>query len=101
MTLRLFVMPQIGIGTDADPFRPKYAAQLATVTWVQYDPQPGALSLVGIYDLTAAQLAQLVAQPDVKAIPPQIDPAVGSVRLAKIEAALRQAHQALVDALDL
>jgi hypothetical protein len=67
--VRLFIMPQAGTGTDADPVRPKYAAQLGSLTWWQLDPQPGRVAIVAIDGLTPAQAATLDGLADVVQVP--------------------------------
>jgi hypothetical protein len=93
--MHLYVMPLAGAGTDADPLRPKYAAQLAPFHWQMFDPTVGKLVLVGVQDVTAQADAALNARADVLPIPTDLDVGIGSHRLAAIEGALRTIRDAL------
>lgn len=75
MALLFYLVPKAGVGTDVDPFRPKYIVEIG-VRWagMAYGLEPTCLVSA---DVMAGQHTQLIANADVSAFPQNLDVAVG------------------------
>lgn len=74
-SVAFYIVPKIGSGTFADPFRPKYIGDIAGARWSAMDYGEEGTFLAGA-DLTPAQHALVTDNADVIAVPP-LDTAVG------------------------
>jgi hypothetical protein len=74
-SVAFYIVPKIGAGTMADPFRPKYIGDIAGAQWSAMDYGEEGTFLAGA-SLTPAQHAFVTDNADVVAIP-ALDTAVG------------------------
>jgi hypothetical protein len=80
MAVRIYVMPIAGDGSKASPRRPKYRDTLfPALTWDMWDYGDEPWCLVGLVDAPPATDTQIAGQPDVFALPSNLDSTVGSV----------------------
>lgn len=80
MVVSLYVMPLAGTGAKGDPRRPKYRdALFPSLAWDMWDYGDNPWCLVGVVDVPAAVDAQIAGQPDVFALPQDLDATVGGV----------------------
>lgn len=82
--MRFYVVPKIGDGvTPVTAFRPQYISDLS-VPWYAMDYGKEGMFLVGA-DVTAAQHTTLIGNPDVTAIPQDLDSLVSAAALTIIQ----------------
>lgn len=81
MTLNLYVMPITGSGTRTDPRRPKYFDTVfpaGSFISGMYDYGDEPWCVVGIQDIDTSTNTTLTGEPDVIAVPANLDAAIGS-----------------------
>jgi hypothetical protein len=80
MTLNLYVMPIVGTGTSrSDPRRPKYSTTIfPALQWGMFDYGNEPWCLVGVVDIDVPTDSTLSGEPDVLALPANLDQAIGS-----------------------
>ncbi len=89
---RFYILPVIGSGSDhTDGRRPKYVDALGTVPWsaMDYGAEPVMLLRA---EVTAAEDALLTSNPDVFAIPLNLDATLTPAQAASARAALEAVH---------
>lgn len=86
MTLNLYVMPLTGAGVKGDPRRPKYQLPVfAALSWGMFDYGNEPWCLVGIVNIDSPTHSTLTSEPDVIALPVNLDQAIGSGALATVQ----------------
>lgn len=88
MAIRLYILPLIGTGTDADPFSPKYITDGRPYTQMHYGIRDATLVAV---DVTDDEHTTLASQSDVAAVPQNLDATIGDAldRVQTVLEALR------------
>lgn len=76
---RLYIVPKVGSGTSADPYRPKYWNTILTgLYWGAYRFGNEPTLLICVRNIPEAVDAQMVAQSDVTALPLDLDTQVAA-----------------------
>lgn len=90
VALRFYIVPKIGSGTFADPFRAKYIRDLA----IPYSAMDYGLenTFLAAVNVTAAQNTSLSSNLDVIAIPQNIDATIGLTALGTVQSKLEDLH---------